>query len=114
MNWLYLMIHIPFFIFVKIGITGKSAKHRASGINKDKKMIGWAIPVFAMLVPNARYYEAALHRHCKGINVKFLKSSGKNEWFVFFAAIPYFLVVAFWSVVYVAIFYVFVFVIKNL
>lgn len=81
---LYLMVHIPFVWWVKIGITGKSASKRASGI--DRQMFGFPLPVFFCFVPGAYHIEQALHRNLSSLNVRFYKGSGASEWFWILAA----------------------------
>jgi len=92
MKILYLMVHFPCVFWVKIGITGKSSRKRAAGINRE--MWGVPIPVFGLPIPAAEYFEAMLHRQCKVINVRFYKGSGHSEWFWFPAIIPYLIVIA--------------------
>ena len=112
MTILYVMVHAPCFWWIKIGITGKSTRKRAAGINRE--MWGIPIPVVGIPIPFAKYHEAMLHRHCRRLNVRFYKGSGYSEWFWLPAIVPALIVMIGWVAVYVAAFYVAVFAIKNL
>lgn len=81
---LYLMVHVPYIWFVKIGITGKSAKERARGI--DRTMFGFPVPVFFCFVPGAYHIEQALHRNLAGLSARFYRGDGSSEWFWIIAA----------------------------
>jgi len=76
---LYLMLHIPAVCFCKIGITGKSAKARAKGL--DRAMLGFPLPIFFCIVPGAYHIEQWLHSNFKGSNARFYKGDGSSEWF---------------------------------
>jgi len=106
------MIHLPCPWWIKIGITGKSTRKRAAGINRE--MWGVPIPVFGLPIPFAAQHEAMLHRHCRRINVRFYKGSGHSEWFWFPAIVPALLVMVGWLTVYIVAFYVLVFLLKTL
>ncbi len=83
---LYLMVHFPFLIFWKIGITGRTATARANDI--DEAVFGFPIPVFVVIVPGAYMWEQMLHNLCRPLQVRFYKGDGASEWFMFMAAIP--------------------------
>lgn len=76
---LYLMLHVPCVWWVKIGITGQTAKKRASWI--DKEMWGFPVPLFFVVIPYAYEVEQWLHEICGVLNVRFYKGSGCSEWF---------------------------------
>ena len=84
----YLMLHIPFVFFVKIGITTKTASRRAAQINRA--MFGFPVPIMVIFVPNARGVEAAWHRLCADLSVRFYKGDGHTEWFWIPAGVPVF------------------------
>ena len=83
---LYRMVHVPFFWWWKIGITGRTAVARANDI--DEAMFGFPIPVFVVVVPGAYIWEQMLHGFCRGLQVRFYDGDGASEWFWFLAAIP--------------------------
>lgn len=79
-GWLlYVMIHVPFFWWCKIGITGKTSRHRAKQI--DRAVFGFPIPVFILIMPGAYHFEQWLHRALSGLRVRFYKGDGASEWF---------------------------------
>lgn len=80
------MINIPLVVFVKIGITGHSAKRRAAGLNRS--VPGLPIPIFFCVVPGAYHVEQWLHRLCSGLSVRYYSGDGGSEWFWILAAIP--------------------------
>jgi len=93
---LYLMVHVPFVWWWKIGITGQSAAKRARSI--DGQMFGFPFPVFFVIIPGAYHVEQWLHCNLKALNVRFTRASGKSEWFWFPAAAFAFPVMAiFWG-----------------
>lgn len=99
MGILYLMVHFPFVIFVKIGITGKSAERRAKQI--DRAVFGFPVPVMVMFLPNVRGIEQALHRMFSGLSVRFYRGDGSTEWFLIPAGLPVFAMgVLYWWGVY--------------
>ena len=86
---LYLLVHIPFIWWVKIGITsvGIGASKRAK--NLDRAMFGFPIPIFFVVVPNAYGIEQELHRWFRRLNCRwYAKADGFSEWFWFPVAIP--------------------------
>lgn len=86
---LYLMIHVPFVWWVKIGITGRSASKRAKQI--DEAVFGFPVPVMIMILPGVYEIEQSLHRALSPLNARFYKGTGHTEWFWIPAAIPVFL-----------------------
>lgn len=99
-GWLlYIMIHVPFLIFLKVGITSWfiGSFKRAKSI--DREMIGFPVPILILPIPGAYYIEQALHRMMKNFKVKFYNGSGKEEWFLLaplFVALP--IMVAVWFI----------------
>lgn len=85
---LYLLVHIPFVWWVKIGITsvGIGAAKRAK--NLDKAMFGFPVPVFFVIVPNAYGIEQELHRWFRRLNCRWYSKDGSSEWFWLPAALP--------------------------
>lgn len=82
---LYLMVHIPFIWWWKIGITGRTATARARDI--DDAVFGFLIPVFFVVVPGAYFIEQFLHGICFGLKADFYKGDGHTEFFWFPAVI---------------------------
>lgn len=80
---LYLMVHIPFFWWWKIGITGVGvgASKRAKRIGQS--VFGFPVPVFFVPIPFCYMFEQFLHRMFNGLNVRFYNSDGASEWFWF-------------------------------
>lgn len=78
---LYLMVHIPFVWWIKVGITNTNvgASKRARSI--DAEMFGFPFPVFFVPVPFAYRIEQWIHGVLSPLNVRFYGGSGKNEWF---------------------------------
>lgn len=85
---LYLLIHIPFVWWVKIGITSVRIGAAKRAANIDREMFGFPVPVFFVVVPNAYGIEQELHRWFKVLNCRWSNSDGGSEWFWFPAAIP--------------------------
>lgn len=85
---LYLLLHIPFVWWVKIGITsvGIGAAKRAK--NLDRAMFGFPVPIFFVFVPNAYGIEQELHRWFRRLNCKWYSGDGASEFFWFPAALP--------------------------
>lgn len=75
----YVMVNIPFFWWVKIGITKRSTGHRAKGI--DKPMPGFPLPIFAVPLPFAYQVEQWLHDVLRGLSFRFYSGDGSTEWF---------------------------------
>jgi len=93
---LYLMVHLPFIWWIKIGITGKTAKARA----KDLDRAGFGKPVVIMFVPipGAYLIEQDLHRRFRWLNCRFYRGDGSTEFFWFpvaFVVLPF--MVAVWG-----------------
>jgi hypothetical protein len=76
---LYVMLHVPFLIFCKIGITGVSILGRAKQV--DRAMIGFPLPIFFVILPGAYHLEQWLHRAMSGLQVRFYRGDGASEWF---------------------------------
>ena len=104
-GWLlYCMIGVPWFWWVKIGIThvGIGALKRAFDVGKA--FVGFPFPIMIVPIPGAYYFEQATHRNLKGISFKFYKGDGASEWFWFPAAffiIPVMLVI--WAIYFAGI-----------
>ncbi len=77
---LYLMVHVPWFMFWKIGI-GHDAFKRAKQV--DRAMFGFPFPVMALFIPGAYFVEQTLHRQLSFFSVKFYDGDGSSEWFLF-------------------------------
>ncbi len=98
-GWLYLMLHVPFVVFVKIGITGKAVNGRAAQI--DKAVIGFPLPIMVMYLPAVRRFETAFHWLMEPLSARFYRGDGSTEWFWILAGIPVFLVgLIYWYCVY--------------
>ena len=84
-GWLlYLMVHVPFIWFFKIGITSVriGAGKRAKQV--DRAVIGWPVPVMVLFVPGAYHIEQDLHRRFSWCHYKFYSGDGASEWFFLF------------------------------
>lgn len=88
-GWLYLMLHFPFVVFVKIGITGKTVNGRAKQI--DRAMPGFPVPIMVMYLPAVRQFEQGFHRLFSPLSARFYRGDGSTEWFWFLAGLPVFL-----------------------
>lgn len=98
-GWLYLMVHFPLVVFVKIGITGKSAGRRAKQI--DRAVLGFPVPIMVMYLPAVRQFETGFHRLLLPLSARFYRGDGSTEWFWFLAGVPVFLLgVLYWWGVY--------------
>lgn len=75
----YVMVNIPFFWWVKIGITKKSTGTRAKSI--DKPMPGFPLPIFAVPLPFAYEVEQWLHDVLSPLSCRFYSGDGSSEWF---------------------------------
>lgn len=78
---LYLMVHLPFFWWVKVGITSKSAENRAKQV--DRAVWGKPRVIMAVWIPGAYFIEQDLHRRFSRLNQRFYKGDGSTEWFLF-------------------------------
>jgi hypothetical protein len=81
------MIGVPWFWWVKIGIThvGIGALKRAFDVGKA--FVGFPFPIMIVPLPGAYHFEQATHRRLKGLSFKFYKGDGASEWFWFPAAL---------------------------
>lgn len=84
-TWVYVMLHIPFVWWCKIGITGQTAEKRAK--NLDAAMFGFPLPIFAVPIPFAWHVEQWLHGLCAPMSVDFYSGDGHSEWFWLPAAV---------------------------
>lgn len=80
------MLHFPFVIFAKIGITGVGARKRAKQI--DEAVWGFPVPVAIMVLPFVYQIEQFLHGLFSLFRVSFYKGDGHTEWFLVVAAAP--------------------------
>lgn len=81
-QWLYLYVHVPLIVLVKLGISG-NYKRRARQVGRNS--YGWALPVFAVKIPFAWQCEQTMHRLFRVFNIHF---GGSREWY-FFPIIPF-------------------------
>lgn len=84
-GWLlYLMVHFPFIVFFKIGITsvGIGAEKRAKQV--DRAVIGFPIPIMVLFIPGAYHIEQDLHRRFSWCHARFYRGDGGSEWFILF------------------------------
>lgn len=94
---LYLMVHLPFVWWWKIGITGQTAAKRAKAI--DRAVFGFPVPVFFVILPGAYFVEQWLHREFSASNIVFYRGDGRTEWFWFWVApFAFAVMVAIWGV----------------
>ncbi len=100
MGIIYVMVNIPFFWKVKIGITtfGRASK-RVMDVNRTTP--GFVIPIFFSLMPfGVPSLEQDLHKLFKRFHSPFHKGSGHTEWFLLPVAIPAILLIALTTVLY--------------
>lgn len=103
-GWLYLMLHFPFVVFVKIGITRKTTRGRAKQI--DNAVIGFPIPIMVMYLPAVEHFEQGFHRLFSPLSARFYRGDGSTEWFWFLAGVPVLGVgILYWWGVYEVAFY---------
>lgn len=96
-GWLlYLMVHVPFIWFWKIGITsvGIGADKRAKQV--DRAVIGRPIPVMVLFVPGAYHIEQDLHRRFQFCHCVWYRGDGHQEWFILFPIILFPIMVCVW------------------
>lgn len=81
------MIGVPWFWWVKIGIThiGIGALKRALSISQA--FVGFAFPIMILPIPGAYYFEQVIHGILSPLSWRFYKGDGASEWFWVFAAI---------------------------
>lgn len=90
----YLFLHLPCIWRVKVGITGRTASHRAKQVSRA--MPGVAIPIGIMFLPFfAKVVEQAFHSLFSGLQLRFYKGDGSTEWFFVLAAIPFYILMYF-------------------
>lgn len=84
---LYILVHLPWIVFFKIGITGIGigASKRARQIGKE--VFGFPVPVFFVPIPFCYTTEQFLHKMFKGLNVRFYNGTGASEFFWFPVAV---------------------------
>jgi len=93
---LYLMVHLPFIWWIKIGITGKTAKARAKDL--DRAVFGKPVVIMFVPIPGAYLIEQDLHRRFRWLNCRFYRGDGSTEFFWFpvaFVVLPF--MVAVWG-----------------
>lgn len=75
------MVGVPWFWWVKIGITHVSigAAKRAFAI--DKAMWGFPFPIMVVPIPGAYHFEQKIHRELSFLSCRFYKGDGSSEWF---------------------------------
>jgi len=75
------MIGVPWFWWVKIGIThvGIGAFKRAFDVGKS--FVGFPFPIMIVPIPGAYHFEQAIHSRLKGLSFRFYKGDGASEWF---------------------------------
>lgn len=83
---IYLMIHLPFFWFVKIGFAHDNVFNRANAI--DKAVVGRFQPVCWIYIPFAHSIEQWFHRTFRFLAFRFYKGDGSTETYLLPAAIP--------------------------
>lgn len=83
---IYLMVHLPFPVFWKIGFAHDNPFKRAAAL--DKEVWGFFVPICFIVVPFAYRMEQAFHRRFKSLKVRFYKGNGSTETYWFPAAIP--------------------------
>lgn len=83
MSILYIMIHIPFFWWWKIGITGRSSRLKKRAKEIDAAVFGFPFPVMFVPVPNAYGLEQKIHRALRPLSCRFYRGDGSTEWFWF-------------------------------
>lgn len=81
------MVGVPWFWWVKIGIThvGIGAFKRAFAV--DKAMWGFPFPIMIVPIPGAYHFEQRIHGILKPLSFRFYRGDGGSEWFWVLAAI---------------------------
>lgn len=77
----YVLIYFPQIWMVKIGYSGVSVGNRAKSVSKD--VFGVALPVAVMALPFAWHIEQIAHGLFSGLRLRFYKSEGSTETFIF-------------------------------
>lgn len=96
-GWLlYLMVHIPFIWFFKIGITSAEIGAAKRAKQVDRAVIGFPIPIMVLFVPGAYHIEQDLHRRFSWCNAPFYRGDGHQEWFFLFPIVLWPVMVAVW------------------
>ena len=78
----YLMIHVPFIWWWKIGFAHYSFVRRAVAL--DKAVFGIFIPVGVIIIPSASPVEQWFHRKFRPLHFRFYRGDGSTEtyWFI--------------------------------
>jgi hypothetical protein len=87
----YMLLHVPCIWRVKIGITGRSSKERASEVTRAVKrktvMPGRVLPIGIMFIPFfAKPVEQSFHFVFFLLKTRFYKGDGSTEWFYILVA----------------------------
>ena len=77
----YVLLYLPQFWMIKIGYSGVSVGSRARSVSKA--VFGIAIPVGFMVIPFAWRVEQFAHDLFGGLRLRFYKSEGSTETFIF-------------------------------
>lgn len=84
-GWLlYLMVHIPFIWFFKIGITSAEIGAAKRAKQVDRAVFGFPLPIMVLFVPGAYLIEQDLHRRFSFCHTRFYSGDGASEWFLLF------------------------------
>lgn len=80
-GFVYVLLYVPQIWMVKIGYSGSSVTNRAKSVSKA--VFGIALPVAFMVIPFAWHVEQFAHSLFQGLRVRFYKSEGSTETFIF-------------------------------
>ena len=81
-GWLlYLMIGVPWFWWVKIGITHVSIGAFKRAFSVGKAFVGFPFPIMFVPIPGAYGVEQWLHRVLAPLSCRFYRGDGASEWY---------------------------------
>ena len=96
-GWLlYLMVHVPFIWFFKIGITSAEIGAAKRAKQVDRAVFGFPLPIMVLFLPGAYHIEQDLHRRFSFCHSKFYSGDGASEWFFMFPIVLWPVMVAVW------------------
>ena len=96
-GWLlYLMVHVPFIWFFKIGITSAEIGAAKRAKQVDRAVFGFPLPIMVLFLPGAYHIEQDLHRRFSFCHARFYRGDGHQEWFFMFPIVLWPVMVAVW------------------
>lgn len=82
----YVMVHLPYFWWWKIGFAHYSVFKRMVAL--DKAVFGFFLPIGIMVIPFAYPVEQWFHRKFRRLHYRFYRGDGSTETYWFPAGIP--------------------------